>query len=363
MSTQITQQALPTGTWSADTVHSTVGFAVPYLAGTFHGTFSDFEARLSDGVLRGTAEVGSVQVQDPNLTAHLQSPEFFDAERYPQLRFEAREISRSGDQVTIAGELTLKGHTEAVEISGQRHRSGPGSIRRRAFRPPARDDRRSNEVRPRLEQPASQRGPGAGQRRHAHRRPAAGQGVLVRVLGISGSLRRDSHNTALLRAAGELVEEQGAEFELFDGLKAIPPYDQDDDVGSGPMAVARLRRAIADADAVLFATPEYNSSIPGVLKNAIDWASRPLAANPLRNKPVAVIGASTGMFGAVWAQAELRKVLGATGARVSDVELAVGHAHEHLDPAGHPVDPTQEEALRDTVRVLLGEREIAEVAA
>jgi polyisoprenoid-binding protein YceI len=119
MSTQTTQQALPTGTWSADTVHSTVGFAVPYLAGTFHGTFSDFEARLSDGVLRGTAEVGSVQVQDPNLTAHLQSPEFFDAERFPQLGFEAREISRSGDQVTIAGELTLKGHTEAVEISGQ----------------------------------------------------------------------------------------------------------------------------------------------------------------------------------------------------------------------------------------------------
>jgi chromate reductase len=185
----------------------------------------------------------------------------------------------------------------------------------------------------------------------------------VRVLGISGSLRRDSHNTALLRAAGELVGEQGAKFELFDGLKAIPPYDEDDDVGSGPMAVARLRRAIAEADAVLFATPEYNSSIPGALKNAIDWASRPLAANPLRNKPVAVIGASTGMFGAVWAQAELRKILGATGARVTDVELAVGHAHEHLDPAGHPVDPTQEEGLRDSVRVLLGEREIAEVAA
>ena len=118
MSTQTTEQALPTGTWSADTVHSTVGFAVPYLAGTFHGTFSDFEARLGDGVLRGTAEVGSVQVQNPDLTAHLQSPEFFDAERYSQLSFEAREISRSGDQVTIAGELTLKGHTEAVEING-----------------------------------------------------------------------------------------------------------------------------------------------------------------------------------------------------------------------------------------------------
>ena len=119
MTTQTpTQRALPTGAWSADTVHSTIGFAVPYLAGTFHGTFSDFDARLSDGDLRGTAEVGSVQVQDPNLEAHLQSPDFFDAERFPQLSFEAREISRSGDELTIAGELTLKGHTEAVEIKG-----------------------------------------------------------------------------------------------------------------------------------------------------------------------------------------------------------------------------------------------------
>jgi polyisoprenoid-binding protein YceI len=118
MSTQTAQQALPAGTWMTDTVHSTVGFSVPYLAGTFHGTFSDFDARLSEGVLRGTAQVASVQVKDPNLEAHLQSPDFFDAERFPQLSFEAREISRSGDQVAIAGELTLRGHTEAVEING-----------------------------------------------------------------------------------------------------------------------------------------------------------------------------------------------------------------------------------------------------
>jgi polyisoprenoid-binding protein YceI len=118
MSDTTIQQALPTGTWSADKIHSTVGFAVPYLAGTFQGTFSDFDARLSVGVLRGTAEVSSVQVKDPNLEAHLQSPDFFDAERFPQLSFEAREISRSGDDVTIAGELTLKGHTEPVEIKG-----------------------------------------------------------------------------------------------------------------------------------------------------------------------------------------------------------------------------------------------------
>src|SRR4051812_44811106 len=107
MSSQTTQQALPTGTWSADKVHSTVGFAVPYLAGTFQGSFSDFDARLSDGGLRGSAEVASVQVKDPNLEAHLQSPDFFDAERYPQLSFEAQDVSRSGDDLTIAGELTL----------------------------------------------------------------------------------------------------------------------------------------------------------------------------------------------------------------------------------------------------------------
>jgi chromate reductase, NAD(P)H dehydrogenase (quinone) len=185
----------------------------------------------------------------------------------------------------------------------------------------------------------------------------------MRVLGISGSLRRESHNTKLLRAAGEIAAQQGVEFELFDGLKAIPPYDEDDDVGSGPAPVVALKQAIAAADAVLFATPEYNSSIPGVLKNAVDWASRPLATNPLRNKPVAVIGASTGMFGAVWAQAELRKVLAATGARVTEVELAIGHAHEHLDQAGHPIDPAQAESLRDSVVLLLAELQPLGMAA
>jgi polyisoprenoid-binding protein YceI len=118
MTNQTTQQALPTGTWSVDKIHSTVGFAVPYMAGTFQGTFSDFDARLADGVIGGTAEVASVQVKDPNLEAHLQSPEFFDAERFPRLSFAARDLSRSGDDLTIAGELTLKGHTEPVEIKG-----------------------------------------------------------------------------------------------------------------------------------------------------------------------------------------------------------------------------------------------------
>ena len=156
---------------------------------------------------------------------------------------------------------------------------------------------------------------------------------MTRILGISGSLRRDSHNTSLLRAAVE-VAGPDIELELYDGLKVIPPYDEDDDVHPRVVSVARLNAAIANADAVLFATPEYNASIPGQLKNAIDWISRPVATNVLRNKPVAVVGASTGAFGAVWAQAELRKVLAALGARVLDVELPVPHAHTGFEQGG-----------------------------
>jgi chromate reductase len=148
----------------------------------------------------------------------------------------------------------------------------------------------------------------------------------MRVLGISGSLRRDSHNTELLRAAATLLP-SGVEFELYEGLKDIPPYAEDDE-SQAPASVTRLRERIAAADAVLFATPEYNHSIPGALKNALDWVSRPHRTNTLRGKPVAVIGASTGMFGAVWAQAELRKVAAALGARVIDRELPVPTADE-----------------------------------
>ena len=156
---------------------------------------------------------------------------------------------------------------------------------------------------------------------------------MTRILGISGSLRRDSHNTSLLRAAAEAAGPE-LEFELYDGHKEIPPYDEDDDVHPRPESVARLNEAIAKADAVLFSTPEYNSSIPGQLKNAIDWVSRPVATNVLRNKPVAVVGASTGAFGAAWAQAELRKVLAALGARVLDLELPVPHAHTRFEDGG-----------------------------
>jgi chromate reductase len=170
----------------------------------------------------------------------------------------------------------------------------------------------------------------------------------MQILGISGSLRRGSYNTRLLHAAAELLPED-AELAVWEGLKEVPPYDEDDDVDPAPAAVAALRAALAGADAVLFATPEYNSSVPGQLKNAIDWASRPVATNVLRNKPVATIGASTGAFGAVWAQAELRKVLAATGARVVDAELGVGHAPTRL--AGGSLT---DESLRDQLGEVVG---------
>jgi chromate reductase len=159
----------------------------------------------------------------------------------------------------------------------------------------------------------------------------------MRILAIAGSLRRDSLNARLLRQiAGRAPE--GVDVELFDGLREIPPYDEDQDVDPAPEPVVRLREAIASADGLLLATPEYNASIPGVLKNAIDWASRPKAGSALTGKPAAVVGATTGMFGAVWAQAELRKVLSTAGARPLDLELGIAHADRNLDEAGRPHD-------------------------
>jgi chromate reductase, NAD(P)H dehydrogenase (quinone) len=185
----------------------------------------------------------------------------------------------------------------------------------------------------------------------------------MKVLGISGSLRRDSHNTKLLGAAAVLLP-PGAELEVWEGLKAVPPYDADDDTGEPrPWILRSLAEAIEEADVVLFATPEYNHSIPGQLKNALDWLSRPLASSPLRNKPVAVVGASTGLFGAVWAQAELRKVLGAIGARVNDRELPVGLADDAFTAEGRLADEEQELVLADLLAELVGELEPARVPA
>ena len=184
----------------------------------------------------------------------------------------------------------------------------------------------------------------------------------MRVLGISGSLRRDSYNTALLRHSGDLFEAEGAEFEAYDGLRDVPPYDEDCDTDQAPEAVSRIREAVRDADALFFVTPEYNSSIPGALKNALDWISRPFATNALRYKPVAVIGVSAGMFGAVWAQAELRKVLGAIGARVTEGEVAVGNAGERVDEQGRLNEPNLEQEVHEVIATLLADAQSAKTS-
>ncbi|HEU4944586.1 MAG TPA: NADPH-dependent FMN reductase [Solirubrobacterales bacterium] len=179
----------------------------------------------------------------------------------------------------------------------------------------------------------------------------------MRVLGISGSLRRGSLNSALLRAASERLP-ASAELVEFDRLGEVPPYDEDIELEATPAVVEELREAVRTADAVLIATPEYNHSIPGQLKNTLDWVSRPAGKSALTGKPAAVIGASTGMFGAVWAQAELRKVLGAMGGRVIEAELPVGHAKQQLAGDRLELRPEQAVQLEDILAELISEAEI-----
>jgi chromate reductase len=178
----------------------------------------------------------------------------------------------------------------------------------------------------------------------------------MRILAVSGSLRGDSYNTSLLRAAIEAAPE-GVEVELYErsAIAALPLYDQDLEGGELPGSVERLREAWGSADAILFSTPEYNGSVPGGLKNAIDWASRPKFEAALTNQTVSVIGASTGQFGAMWAQADLRKILGIAGARVVGAELPVARANERFDRHGRLLDAELFERLRLVLSTLAAE--------
>jgi len=184
----------------------------------------------------------------------------------------------------------------------------------------------------------------------------------MRVLGISGSLRRDSLNSALLRAAAERLP-AGAELVEFERLREIPPYDSDLEAEGVPPVVEELREAVRSADAVLIATPEYNHSLPGQLKNALDWVSRPAGESALRGVPAAAIGASTGMFGAVWAQAEARKVLGALGGRVIETDLPIARAAERYADGRLDLSPEQSERLGELLAELVSEVEELALAA
>lgn len=173
------------------------------------------------------------------------------------------------------------------------------------------------------------------------------EGFRPVVLGISGSLREGSYNRAVLRAAADLFAD-GATLKIYEGLDRVPPFNEDEEE-TPPDAVTDLRRRIDEADAVLFATPEYNNSIPGVLKNAVDWASRPHGGGSLASKPTAVVGASPGRGGAAQAQADLRRVLRSVGAEVLDGALELSRVHQELDDEGHLVDPEARAILGEIV--------------
>jgi chromate reductase len=181
----------------------------------------------------------------------------------------------------------------------------------------------------------------------------------MRIVGLCGSLRRESYNRTLLSLAHQRLP-AGVELVEFDRLRDIPAYDSDleENGRPAPDAVAALRGAMRGADAVLIATPEYNSSIPGALKNALDWASRPAGECSLMGTPAAVIGVSTGMFGAAWAQAELRKVLRALGARVIDVELPIPNATHICDGGRLQLNQQQAQILDELLAELVGAVEV-----
>jgi chromate reductase len=167
----------------------------------------------------------------------------------------------------------------------------------------------------------------------------------MRLLGIAGSLRQGSYNRALLRAARELLPE-GVELVEHD-VRDLPFYDGDVEAAGDPEPVARLKNAIHAADGILIATPEYNRGIPGALKNAIDWASRPPLASPLAHKPVAMMGASTGLSGTRRAQEQLRAAVECPGAVVIEPAVLVPEAYLRFDESGELVD--------EGVRAELGE--------
>ena len=347
-------EALPAGTWTLDPVHSHVGFAVDYVGGTFRGSFSPVEARLEvteDGSasLTGSAPVAGVKVQDENLRRTSSRPTSSTPSARRRSRFTLeRRSAVDGDEVEVDG----RAHDQGRHAPGapRRARSASRSTTRSAAS--ASGSTLETQIdrtafRPELEQPAPERRAVARERRDPHRRAVLRRRRRRSDEGprnLRQPPRRDSHNTQALLAAAELLPagRRARALRRAEGHAAVRRGRRRPAGAGGRRA---LPRAIAGADALLFATPEYNSSVPGQLKNALDWASRPLATNVLRNKPVAVVGASTGAFGAVWAQAELRKVLAATGARVVDVEVAVGHARERFDERGRLTDENLSEEL------------------
>jgi chromate reductase, NAD(P)H dehydrogenase (quinone) len=174
----------------------------------------------------------------------------------------------------------------------------------------------------------------------------------MNILGVSGSLRAASYNTALLRAAAQVAPDD-VTIDLYEDLELLPPFNEDRE-DAPPAEVERLRAELESADAVLFSTPEYNTTIPGQVKHLVDWASRPHGpGSALWGKPVAVIGASMTDYGAMWAQDHLRKALGIAGARVLEAELPVAKAHGLFSADGELADPETRERLAEILSGLI----------
>ena len=174
---------------------------------------------------------------------------------------------------------------------------------------------------------------------------------MTKILAIPGSLRRLSYNRGLLRAAAEHAPED-VEVEIYEDLESLAPYNEDRE-NDRPETVEALMAKIRAADALLLATPEYNTTLPGQLKHLVDWGSRPYGPEAaLYGKPVAVVGASTTDYGAMWAQDTLRKSLGIAGARVSDAELTIARAHEKFDENSNLQDEETLEQLEHVLRTL-----------
>ncbi len=171
------------------------------------------------------------------------------------------------------------------------------------------------------------------------------------ILGIAGSLRKESYNRALLRAAQELAPD-GATIEIFE-LDGIPGFNQDEEANP-PAKVAELKQRVRAADAILFVTPEYNYSVPGVLKNAIDWASRPYGDSAWNGKPVAIMGATVGTIGTARAQYHLRQMFVFLNMyAVNQPEVMVSNAHKHFDQGGKLTDETAKKLIQQLLKELV----------
>ena len=337
MSAVQTEQSVfvPTGTWNVDAVHSAIRFDVidvETLAKSVSGRFTDFEGTLEgdEQRLSGVVHTASVNSDNEMRDTHLRAADMLDTTRYPEIRFQSTAVEHvEGDLYKLRGDLTIKEIPVEIELDAKLHGVGTADGTDRVL------FRVSGELRV---------GPDPGR---DHSRDHGDPPVMapVRILGISGSLREGSYNRALLRAAAELAPSNGIELTELD-LSPIPFYHGDVEAAGDPDAVVDMRRAVHGADALLLATPEYNRGTSGVLKNALDWLSRPALASVLRWKPVGVIGASSGRGGTRRAQQQVRDALHYPGAHVlEEPEVAVTLAWEHFDADGRLTNEETRAAL------------------